>query len=379
MNFLIVSDSFKGTFSSFDVARFLKEGIVKACPDAQVRIIPASDGGEGFLEALAAARPLVRCECKTFDLLMRPIDGVFLCDGKTAFFEAALTCGLARLSESEKNPLKTTTYGLGKQIAAVADGGCEKFVIGLGGTGTHDCGVGALQALGVSFFDAAGNLIPCGAGGGDLMKICRADLSKVPQNILQASFILAADVKNPLTGECGAARVFAPQKGADEKTVELLEKGTLHAAEILTKASGRDLLSAPGGGAAGGLGAGLSVFGNARAVSGADVILKNARYEALLSTGIDGIITGEGRADAQTAFGKLPVKTALAAKRFGIPVCLICGTAAEGSENLYDFGISRIIPLFKQNLPQEVLMRDTPDALRAAACSAVDSFRIGRD
>lgn len=375
MNLLIVSDSFKGTFSSVDVSRFLKEGVIDKDASARVRIIPASDGGEGFLDALTASKSFDRYSHDASDLLRRACRSVFLRDGKTAYIEAALTCGLANLAENEKNPLKTTTFGLGSQILAAEESGCDKFVIGLGGTGTHDCGIGALQALGARFFDGNGALIPEGAGGAELLRIARADFSNVPTKIGEASFVLAADVKNPLTGANGAARVFSPQKGADAETAAMLEEGSLRFAAAVKEAVGKDLLSLSGGGAAGGLGAGLSIFNGTRIVSGADVVLENARFDELLCAGIDGVITGEGCADLQTSFGKLPVKAALAARKRGVPVCLVCGRAGAGCEKLCDFGVSRVMALFKEPLPHAVLMRDTPAALRAAGRSVAEFFK----
>lgn len=372
MNVLIVVDSFKGTFSSARAAAFLKEGVLEAFPEASVRVIPVSDGGEGFLDALAFSGSFEKCVCPAYDALMRPVIRPFLTDGKgTACFETAVTCGLADLSGFERNPLKTTTFGLGMQIRKAAENNdTARFIVGLGGSGTHDCGMGALQALGVSFFDRSGRRIPDGAGGEMLEHINRAEFDGVPECIRNAKFVLATDVRNLLTGETGAARVFAPQKGADAQAVEKLEEGTRIFADVLSRSCGKDLFTIEGGGAAGGLAAGLSVFDGARIVSGADVVLESAGFEALLRLKPDGVITGEGRADAQTLFGKLPAKIAAAAKKYGVPVCLVCGTVGEGAENLLHCGVSKILPLFRKGLSLDLMKRETPEALKRAGKDA---------
>lgn len=232
-----------------------------------------------------------------------------------------------------------------------------------------------LQALGARFYDASNRLIPDSSRAKELLFCKYADMAEIDETVARTAFVAASDVKNPLVGENGAARVFSPQKGADAEAAAMLEEGSLRFAAAVKEALGKDLLSLSGGGAAGGLGAGLSIFNGTRIVSGADVVLENARFDELLRAGIDGVITGEGCADLQTSFGKLPVKAALAARKCGVPVCLVCGRAGAGCEKLSDFGVSRIMALFKEPLPRAVLMRDTPAALRAAGRSAAEFFK----
>lgn len=377
MRLLIASDSFKGTYSSAEVASFLKEGVLSVEPDCNVFCVEVSDGGEGFLEALSSAdKRLKRVETETFDALMRPIVAPFLHDGKTAYVESALTCGLSRLALRKRNPLNTTTFGLGCQILSALQTGCDRIVIGLGGTGTHDCGMGMLQALGVRFYDASNRLIPDGSRAKELLFCKYADMAEIDETVAQTTFVAASDVKNPLVGENGAAKVFAPQKGADAPTVEILETGTVYACQVLERSCAKSL-NFDGAGAAGGLGAALNVFKNVQTVSGADVVLKAADFEGLLRSDVDGVITGEGRTDGQTLFGKLPLKVASAAQKYGVPVLLVCGTAKAESDRLLLKGVTKIKPLFQESLSFETLLSDTPEALRKAGRDAVSFFKNG--
>lgn len=252
----------------------------------------------------------------------------------------------------------TTTFGTGELIKATLDHRCDPVIIGIGGSATTDGGMGMAQALGTRFLDRYGRELGLGSGQ-ELIKIDAIDISGLDDRIRPTDFLIASDVQNPLTGPDGAASIYAPQKGATLEMVQALDQGLAHYAEIIRWDLGIDIKDVPGSGAAGGLGAGLMVFLGAELKSGVDLIMEAVGFEEKLK-GADLVITGEGKIDAQTAYGKVPVGVAKMAKAKGIPVVAIGGQVTEDAKILHDYGLTKMYSLVKSGVSVE-------DAIKNAA------------
>lgn len=333
---VIAPDSFKGTMSATTVCNTIAKEFFAVFPDEDIRCVPIADGGEGTVDALlfnGGERVNVRVK----DPYFNDIDVCFgiMPDG-TAVIETAAASGLPLVGD-RKNPLLTTTYGTGQQISAALDRGCRRILVGLGGSATNDAGIGCLAALGVRFSDSEGNEAPLCGGG--LSKIADIDLTGLDTRIREAEITALCDVVSPLYGESGAAYIFAPQKGADERMVAELDKGLSDFAAVAQKALHRDFSSVPGAGAAGGLGFGLMAFLGAKTVGGAEAVLGVTGF-AELADKADLIITGEGCMDSQSILGKAPAK--VAALSGGRPIIAIVGkskidsAASIGIRRIYD-------------------------------------------
>ena len=340
MRLVFASDSFKGTLSSARIAELLEEAARETLFDASYVVCPLADGGEGTLDAIARLCQGDRISLPAHDGLMRPIESeIFICDG-TAFIEAASTCALTLLENSERNPLATTSYGLGECIRFSLDQGCEKIVIGLGGSCTNDGGMGCLRALGVRFTDTAGSeLIGCGA---DLAAVARIDTRNLHPRLQTASTTILSDVDNTLLGPCGATHVFARQKGADDAAIAALEAGMEHFVHVITETHPQVNFDTAGYGAAGGLGMALSVFLGASIRPGIDELLNLMDFDSLIA-GADLVVTGEGKLDEQSLHGKAISGVAARAKKAGIPVAAICGTVALDSNGLQELDLFRVV------------------------------------
>jgi glycerate kinase len=308
--------------------------------------LPLADGGEGTVEALVLATGGAIKSAVVLDPLWREITASFgmLGDGETAVIEMAAASGLPLLKPSEQKPLETTSYGTGELIHAALECGCTRCIIGLGGSATVDCGAGMLQALGIKFFRADGSLIAPGCDGGDLREIERIDASAFDARVGGCRFLVASDVKNPLLGAAGAARVFAPQKGASRSDVEQLEANLGHFAALIEGATGKDVRDVAGAGAAGGLGAALLAFFNSEVHLGIDIVLAFTRFAERIR-GAELIMTGEGQIDYQTAYGKTCSGVARVAAEAGVPVFAIVGAIGERVEEMKAMGISEIVAI----------------------------------
>lgn len=302
-------------------------------------ICPLADGGEGTLDALVEATGGSRAAVPATGPLGEPVDAYFgvLSDGRTAVVEMAMASGLALIPPRKRNPLLTTTRGTGELIRAALDRGFRRFIIGVGGSGTCDGGSGMASALGVRFLDALNGEI--GPGGGALQDLASVDLAGLDPRIAGASFLVASDVDNPLCGAQGAARVYAPQKGASAEDIEKLERGLCRLAEAVSRATQTDLAAVPGAGAAGGLGFGLMAFLSAELQPGAELVMQAARFPERLA-GCRLAITGEGRLDEQTARGKTVAGVAKAAARQRVPVLALAGTVSGGLADLHEQGLT---------------------------------------
>lgn len=323
MKVLVCPDSFKNSLSAFEVAECIKIGIQKVKPDFEIVKIPLSDGGEGTLEIIMSLKKGQWIEKAVFDPLERKIMGHYgIIDDETAIIEMAKVSGLECLKQSERNPMLTSTWGVGELIKDALDYGCKRIIITLGGSATNDGGLGMAKALGYKFYDA--HQEPLKGMGKDLINLSTIDKSNIDQRIYNCTFEVLCDVDNPLYGANGAAYVYAKQKGATDKMVQNLDAGLINFSRIIEKSFNRDVSKIPGAGAAGGLAAGLMAFLNGQLFPGFDKIYEILDLDKQLKA-CDVIITGEGFLDAQTLNGKVVYGVARKGIIYNKPVIAIVG------------------------------------------------------
>jgi glycerate kinase len=344
MNILIAPDSFKDCLSAWEVAIALGRGIKKILPDAVLVMVPMADGGEGTVESVIDATGGKRIEIPVMDPLMRKISSFYgiTGDGLTAVIEMAAASGLELLEPEERDPWITSTYGTGQLIAHALDQGCNKIMLGIGGSATNDCGAGMAEALGVEFSGRFGKLTA--RGGGALGEVESVHLEGLDGRIAGTTFVVACDVNNPLTGSQGASAIYGPQKGADGAMVEKLDRNLTHFAGVIENQFGKKISQIPGSGAAGGLGAGMMAFLDATLMKGFPLIAELTGLEEKIRQA-DLVITGEGKMDAQTQFGKTPFGVAQLARKHGIPVIGVAGTLEEDAGVLYQEGFDLLLSI----------------------------------
>jgi glycerate kinase len=356
MKILIAPDSFKGSLSSKQACDAIEEGLHCASENAfEIAKIPIADGGEGTVEAFLSALGGQLVNLTVTGPLGESVPSFYgiLLDG-TAVIEMAAASGLNLVPPDKRNPLITTTYGVGQLIEDGLGKGCVKFIVGLGGSATNDGGAGMLQALGIKLLDKNGQEIPW--GGGNLDKISTIDLSGVDPRLKSAEFTVACDVDNPLCGENGASAVYGPQKGATADMVKLLDRNLSHFADVVSRTLGEDHRDDPGAEAAGGLGFAFKSFFHAQIRRGIDIVMETTHMEEKVKWA-DLVITGEGKADFQTArFGKAPAGVARLAKHYGKPVLLIAGSLGEGYEELYNQGVTAAFSITNSPMTLEEAM-----------------------
>lgn len=366
MRIVIAPDSFKGSASAKEVAQAIADGLKIPLPDATLDLVPMADGGEGTVEALVVATKGRIVWVQVTGPLGEPVDAFFgiLGDGETAAIEMAAAAGLNLVQPEKRNPLITTTYGVGELIKAALNAGCRKLIIGIGGSATNDGGAGMAQALGAKLLDEHGNDI--GFGGGELGKLARIDVSSIITHHLPPTILVACDVTNPLTGQNGASAVYGPQKGATLEMVKILDANLRHYAAIIRRDLGVDVETVPGAGAAGGLGAGLMAFCNAKLKRGVELVIDAVGLDERVRNS-DLLITGEGKLDFQTGFGKVPFGVAQVAKRYGKLVIAIVGQLGEGSERCRDWGIDACFPIINKPMNELEAMKNAIPLLRRTA------------
>ncbi|AZR72898.1 glycerate kinase [Anoxybacter fermentans] len=359
MKILIAPDSFKGSLTAIEVAENLASGLKKANSQFEIEILPMADGGEGTVRSLVDATNGRIVKKVVTGPLGEKVEAFFgiLGDGKTAVIEMAAASGLPLVPRDKRNPLKTTTYGTGELIKVALDEGCRNLIIGIGGSATNDCGIGMAQALGGRFLDANGNNV--GFGGGELKKIEKIDLSNLDPRIKEANIQVACDVDNPLYGKNGAAYIYGPQKGATPSMVKELDDGLKHIAMIINRDLKIKVDNIPGAGAAGGLGAGLMAFLNAELKPGIDIVIEASRIEEKVKE-VDLVITGEGKIDSQTIFGKTPIGVARVAKKYSKPVIGIAGSLGAGALKVYDHGIDALFSIINAPMTLDTAIEKTP-------------------
>ena len=344
---VLIPDSFKGTLTSIEICTIISDKMNKHFPHCHVVSIPVADGGEGsvdcFLSALGGE--------KIFETVSSPyfedMESFYGLIGDTAVIEMAACAGLP-LVEDRKNPSLTTTYGVGQLIMSAAKKGCKKLIVGLGGSSTNDGGCGAAAAVGVKFYDKEGNeFIPVGK---TLIDIDRIDLSHRAKELDNIEIITMCDIDNPMYGTKGAAYIFGPQKGADEKMVIVLDKGLKHLCDVIEKETDRNLKDVPGSGAAGAMGAGMIAFFNSKLQMGIETVLDAVKFDDIIADA-DMIFTGEGKLDTQSLRGKVVIGVGKRARNKNIPVTVIAGGATEDIDEAYTMGVTSIFTI--NRLPED--------------------------
>lgn len=329
MNKVVIAiDSLKGCLTSEEAGIAAVKGIKAVFPDCETLLFPVADGGEGMLDLLISATQGQYRTLPVHGPLKEPIQGRYGIsgDGQTALIEMAAVSGLPLVPEEKRNPMLTTTYGTGELIRDALERGCRRFIVGIGGSATNDAGLGMLQALGFRFLDKRGNRL--GTGGQILSQVAAIDTSAAHPALREAHFTVACDVHNPFCGPDGAAYVFAPQKGADSGMVQALDEGLQALSQIIISTTDKDISGIPGAGAAGGMGGGFLAFLDAELKPGIRLMLDALDFGRKIK-GADLIFTGEGRADRQTAMGKVPSGILEEARKQHIPVIVLAGSIAD--------------------------------------------------
>lgn len=365
MKILIAPGAFKHSLSATAAAEAIGRGLRRSGLDAELVFLPVADGGNGTLDAFLAGGGQ-RINVSVLNPLRRPIAAAFglMPDGETAVIEMALASGLELLRPGELNPLVTTTYGTGQLMQAALEAGARRVIVGMGGSATVDGGAGCLQALGVRLLDAYGQDVP--PGGGSLSSVYTIDVSGLDTRWRAVEVIIASDVENPTTGETGAAAVFGPQKGAGPHEVRVLEAGLRHFFTKVRDQLGVDVLETPGGGAAGALSAGLMAVLGGRIESGIDLILDRRGFDEHLR-GARLVITGEGRMDEQTVYGKGPIGVARRARAAGVPTVALVGGLNADDSLLHEAGLQAVLPIVTGPMPLDDALRRAPELVERAA------------
>ncbi|MDJ0286469.1 MULTISPECIES: glycerate kinase [Bacillus] len=378
MKIVIAPDSFKESLSAYETACAIERGFRSILPYAEYMKIPMADGGEGTVQSLVDATGGTIVQQVVTGPLGKPVDAFFgmLGDGQTAVIEMAAASGLHLVPPEKRNPLFTTSRGTGELMLAALDKGAKHLIIGLGGSATNDGGVGMMQGLGASFLDKAGqHLTP---GGGSLNQLASIDLSRLDPRLRSVRLEVACDVDNPLTGERGASAVFGPQKGADAEMVQLLDKNLSHFAQVAKQHLHVSFGDAAGAGAAGGLGASLLGFLQADLQKGIDIVLKAVHFADVLKDA-NLVITGEGRIDQQTIYGKTPIGVAKAAKQYGLPVIGIAGSLSKDSAVVHDHGIDALFSIVPGVTTLAEAMHDASVHVERTARNIAAVMTFGRD
>jgi len=377
---LIAPDKFKGSLTALQVAEAIAAGITHADPAVECELVPMADGGDGTAAALAAGTGGEMVTVSVTGPLGHPVEAQFavLGDGETAVVEMAAASGLVLVPPEKRNPLSATTYGTGELLRAALDRGCRRLLVGIGGSATNDGGAGMAQALGARLLTTAGTQIP--PGGAGLAQVTKIEVDGLDPRVAQTEFLVACDVDNPLTGDRGASAVYGPQKGATPSMVMELDANLARYGDLLKRDLGKDVAHLPGAGAAGGLGAGLAAFCDARLASGVDLVMDALGLPARIRAA-DLVFVGEGQVDAQTAYGKTPAGVARAAREAGVPVIALGGSVALDGDMLHQKGLQVLCGITNGPISLEEAMRPEV-ATRLVRFTAEEVFRavlIGRE
>ena len=347
MKVVVAIDSLKGSLSSLEAGEAIKSGILKAMPKADVCVRPLADGGEGTVEALALGMGGKLETVKVTGPLGEPVDCVYgiLEESKTAIMEMSGAAGITLVPDELRNPLHTTTYGVGEVIKDAIAKGCRHFIVGIGGSATNDGGIGMLQSLGYGLLDENGNQVPFGAKG--IKEIVTITDENVIPELKECNFRVACDVTNPLCGEFGCSAVFGPQKGADPTMIMQMDKWLETYADLTSEKYVKANAKYPGTGAAGGLGFAFLAYTNAVLESGIKIILEETKLEEYVKDA-DIVVTGEGRLDGQTVFGKAPIGVAKIAKKYDKTVLAFAGSVTEDAIACNEHGIDAFFPILRR-------------------------------
>lgn len=347
MKIVVAMDSFKGSMDSLEAGYAVKRGIERVCKeDAKILVKPVADGGEGTMQAVTAGLGGEIVSAEVTGPLGTKVQASYgiVKERGLAVMEMAEAAGITLMEPSMLDPVSATTYGVGEMILDAVRRGCRDFILGIGGSATTDGGAGMLSALGYEFLDENKKPIPLGAGALDRIREIRMD--RVPKVLKQCRFRTACDVENPLLGPRGAVCVFGPQKGVKESEIELFDQKMAHYADQTAAFTGKDMRMQPGAGAAGGLGFALLSYLNAVLEPGISLVLRILGLEEEIRTA-DLVITGEGRMDAQTAMGKVPVGVAKLAKKYGCSVVALAGGVTRDAGKCNEAGIDAFFPIVR--------------------------------
>lgn len=350
MRILLAPDSFKGSLPASAVARAMERGIRKVCPQCTVMKRPLADGGEGtaaLLKEYFGARTYV---IKVEGPLGKSITASYGIYEQTAIFDVASVIGLPLLAGNQRNPLKTSTYGVGELIIDALEKGVRSFIVGLGGSSTNDGGIGMLQALGVQILTEDG--YPVSPNGAGLKEIAQIDVTTLDDRLTDCQFTVITDVDNCLLGKKGATYVYGPQKGATREMVRELEDGMSNYARVIKEQLNKDVTTVSGGGAAGGLGVAFYTFLQARLEQGIEYLMKVTKLEEEMAKA-DFVFTGEGSIDEQTVYGKALAGVARLSKAYHLPVLAFTGAKNIATESLCELGLEAVFPILPRPMPLE--------------------------
>lgn len=369
MKVVVAPNAFKGSLSASQAAAAIARGVREVFPDAEVFEVPVADGGDGTVEALVSAHHGTYLTADVEGPLGDPVRATYgLIDARrTGVLELASASGLTLIPAERRDPRTASTFGFGQLLEAVRRTGAGQIIAGVGGSATNDGGAGMAQALGYRLLDSAGTDLT--RGGAALARLERIDPAGFDPGWRSVNVMVACDVTNPLTGPQGASAVYGPQKGAGDEMIRELDAALARFASVIERDLGKRVADVPGAGAAGGAGAGLIAFLDARLLPGAPLVVEASGLDARLR-GADLVITGEGRVDSQTAYGKAPGEVAKRAKASRIPVLLIAGSKAPGWEALSDLGVTAVVTLDEEGDNLHQLMGDAGEMLRRAAVRA---------
>ncbi|HYG57665.1 MAG TPA: glycerate kinase [Symbiobacteriaceae bacterium] len=376
MRIVIAPDSFKGSLSAAEAAEAMAKGARAVFPQAEVVEVPMADGGEGTLDALVAGTGGRIIRQMVTGPLGTPVEARFgmLGDGETAALEMASASGLLLVQREQRDPRITTTYGTGELMKAALDLGVKRIVCGIGGSATNDGGAGMITALGARLLKADGGSI--GFGGAALLELDRIEMSGLDPRLAQVELLVACDVDNPLCGPRGASATYGPQKGATPEMVQLLDGALSHMADVMVRDVGRDVRTAPGAGAAGGLGHGFMGFLGARLRPGIEVVMEAVHMDGLLQ-GATLVITGEGRTDGQTLAGKVPMGVARRAALQRIPTFVVSGAVTPEADGLMAHNIASLISICDGPMTLDEAMAHAAVLLERATARALRLVGVG--
>jgi glycerate 2-kinase len=378
LHILIAPSGFKESLGAPEVADHIAQGVLRAMPDAQVVQAPMVDGGEGFTEALVKVTKGTMHAVTVTGPVGQPVESFFGILGgrskKTAVIEMAAAAGLRLVPRDQRDPTKTTSYGVGELIRAALAAGAQRILLGCGDSGINDGGAGMAQALGARLLDAQGKEI--GQGGAELARIAKIDLSGLDMRLKGVQLDAAVNWHNVLLGERGVARVFGPQKGATPAQVEILDAALINYSGRIFEATGIDMGSAPGGGASGGLGAAFAGLLGGLLHPRFDIVMSYLELDRLIEEA-DLVITAEGSLDGQTPFGKIPAEVARRAKLRGLPVIALAGTIGKGVTSNFEYGIDAFASILKRPCSLDEAIVKAGSLLTRAADDAVRMMMVG--
>jgi glycerate kinase len=376
MKIILAPDSFKGTFSSMEVIEHLERGIQRYLPEVEIVRMPIADGGEGTVEAMVASIGGVLYEKVVSGPLGTPVSSQFAMKGELAIIEMAAASGITLTSDANRNPMVTTSYGTGELILEALNLGAKEILLGIGGSASNDGGIGMLQALGVKLLRDDGQSV--GFGGQELSKIHKILIDQLDPRLKDVTITVMCDVTNPLTGPKGATYTYGPQKGGTPVQLDDLENGMIHYESLLLRDFGVAVSEIPGSGAAGGLGAALVVFLSATLRPGIEVILDLVGFDQMVKDA-DLVITGEGRIDGQSIYGKVPVGIGKRCLHQKAKVIVLAGAVGQEADLVYDYGIDAVFPTIDRPMSYDEVLANPSRLLDAAVDRLFRIIRLGID